>query len=182
MKNREKARELAQDSINKYMDILTKSYLDGMIKKLGLCNEMPDDIKLIKDLLAIMTEEKMDYTLTFRHLSDLAGDNAREGVGDLITFSERFSFWLERWKKRIELDMQTTIQRQAGMYARNPVFIPRNHLIEEAIQTAVEEGNFNLFHQIIDILMHPFEYKVSLKKYALTPRPEQVVKETFCGT
>ena len=181
-KNREKARELAQDSINKYMGLLTKSYQNGMMMKLGLCNVMPDDIKLIEDLLAIMAEEKMDYTLTFRYLSDLAGDDAREGVGDLITFSERFSFWLERWKKRVVLDAQTSIQRQARMYARNPVFIPRNHLIEEVIQAAVGEGDFNLFHQLVDILTHPFEYKSALKKYALAPRPEQVVNETFCGT
>ena len=67
------------------------------------------------------------------------------------------------------------------MYAKNPVFIPRNHLIEEAIQAA-ENGNLNLFHQLVDILKHPFEYKVALKKYALPPRPEQVVNETYCGT
>jgi uncharacterized protein YdiU (UPF0061 family) len=153
-----------------------------MMMKLGLCNTMPDDIKLIKDLLAIMAEEKMDYTLTFRYLSDLAGDDPGEGVGDLITFTERFGFWLERWKKRLVLDAQTSIQRQARMYALNPVFIPRNHLIEEVIQAAVEEGNFNPFHQLVDILTHPFEYKATLKKYALAPRPEQVVNETFCGT
>lgn len=180
-RDREKARELAQESVNKYMNLLTKYYQNSMALKLGICNAMPDDIKLIKDLLDIMAEDKMDYTLTFRYLSDLAGDDARNGVGDLVTLSEKFSFWLERWKKRLLLDAQTSIQRQARMYAKNPVFIPRNHLIEEAIQAA-ENGNLNLFHQLVDILTHPFEYKVELKKYALAPRPEQVVKETFCGT
>ena len=180
-RDREKARELAQESVNKYMNLLTKYYQNSMALKLGICNAMPDDIKLIKDLLDIMAEDKMDYTLTFRYLSDLAGDDARNGVGDLVTLSEKFSFWLERWKKRLLLDAQTSIQRQARMYAKNPVFIPRNHLIEEAIQAA-ENGNLNLFHKLVDILTHPFEYKVELKKYALAPRPEQVVKETFCGT
>ena len=180
-RDREKARELAQESVNKYMNLLTKYYQNSMALKLGICNAMPDDIKLIKDLLDIMAEDKMDYTLTFRYLSDLAGNDARNGVGDLVTLSEKFSFWLERWKKRLLLDAQTSIQRQARMYAKNPVFIPRNHLIEEAIQAA-ENGNLNLFHQLVDILTHPFEYKVELKKYALAPRPEQVVKETFCGT
>jgi len=180
-KDREKARELAQESVNKYMNLLTKYYQNSMALKLGICNAMPDDIKLIKNLLDIMAEDKMDYTLTFRYLSDLAGDDARNGVGDLVTPSEKFSFWLECWKKRLLLDAQTSIQRQARMYAKNPVFIPRNHLIEEAIQAA-ENGNLNLFHKLVDILTHPFEYKVELKKYALAPRPEQVVKETFCGT
>ena len=180
-RDREKARELAQESVNKYMNLLTKYYQNSMALKLGICNAMPDDIKLIKDLLDIMAEDKMDYTLTFRYLSDLAGDDARNGIGDLVTLSEKFSFWLERWKKRLLLDAQTSIQRQARMYAKNPVFIPRNHLIEEAIQAA-EDGNLNPFHQLVDVLTHPFEYKVELKKYVLAPRPEQVVKETFCGT
>ena len=180
-KDTEKARELAQESVNKYMGLLTKSYQNGMTLKLGICNAMPDDIKLIKDLLDIMAEDKMDYTLTFRYLSDLAGDDTRNGVGDLVTLSEKFRFWLECWKKRLLLDAQTSIQRQARMYAKNPVFIPRNHLIEEAIQAA-ENGNLNPFHQLVDVLTYPFEYKIELKKYALAPRPEQVVKETFCGT
>lgn len=180
-KDTEKARELAQKSINKYMILLMKSYQNDMTLKLGICNAIPDDIKLIKDLLDVMAEDKMDYTLTFRYLSDLAGDDARNGVDDLVTLSEKFSFWLERWQKRLLLDAQTSIQRQARMYAKNPVFIPRNHLIEEAIQAA-EDGNLNPFHQLVDIFTHPFEYKVELKKYALAPRPEQVVKETFCGT
>ena len=180
-KDTEKARELAQKSINKYMILLMKSYQNDMTLKLGICNAIPDDIKLIKDLLDVMAEDKMDYTLTFRYLSNLAGDDARNGVDDLVTLSEKFSFWLERWQKRLLLDAQTSIQRQARMYAKNPVFIPRNHLIEEAIQAA-EDGNLNPFHQLVDIFTHPFEYKVELKKYALAPRPEQVVKETFCGT
>ena len=180
-KDTEKARELAQRSINKYMILLMKSYQNDMALKLGICNAIPDDIKLIKDLLDVMAEDKMDYTLTFRYLSNLAGDDARNGVDDLVTLSEKFSFWLERWQKRLLLDAQTSIQRQARMYAKNPVFIPRNHLIEEAIQAA-EDGNLNPFHQLVDIFTHPFEYKVELKKYALAPRPEQVVKETFCGT
>ncbi len=180
-KDTEKARELAQRSINKYMILLMKSYQNDMALKLGICNAIPDDIKLIKDLLDVMAEDKMDYTLTFRYLSDLAGDDARNGVGDLVTLSEKFNFWLERWQKRLLLDARTSIQRQARMYAKNPVFIPRNHLIEEAIQAA-EDGNLNPFHQLVDIFTHPFEYKVELKKYALAPRPEQVVKETFCGT
>ena len=180
-KDREKARELAQESVNKYMNLLTKSYQNSMTLKLGICNSTPDDIKLIKDLLDIMAEDKMDYTLTFRYLSDLAGDDSKNGVGDLVTLSEKFNFWLERWRRRLVLDAQTSIQRQARMYAKNPVFIPRNHLIEEAIQAA-ENGNLNLFHQLVDILKHPFEYKVALKKYALPPRPEQVVNETYCGT
>jgi len=99
-----------------------------------------------------------------------------------IRFPKGFSFWLERWKKRLALDAQTSIQRQVRIYALNPVFIPRNHLIEEVIQATVREGDFNLFHQLVAILAHPFEYKAALKKYALAPRPEQVVNETFCGT
>tara|TARA_B100000686_G_scaffold289667_1_gene316503 strand:+ start:465 stop:1949 length:1485 start_codon:yes stop_codon:yes gene_type:complete len=181
-KDSKKASELAQASIIKYMSLLEKSYQNGMALKLGICNAMPDDIKLIKDLLDIMAENRMDYTLTFRYLSDLAGNDAKKGVGDLVTNSDEFVSWLGRWRKRLVLDEQTSIQRQARMYEKNPAFIPRNHLIEEAIQSAIENKNFNLFHQLIDVLKQPFEYHSALKKYALAPRPDQIVHETFCGT
>jgi uncharacterized protein YdiU (UPF0061 family) len=68
------------------------------------------------------------------------------------------------------------------MYAANPVFIPRNHLVEEALKAAVEQQDFAPFHQLVDILERPFAYRPELARYATPPRPEQVVRQTFCGT
>jgi uncharacterized protein YdiU (UPF0061 family) len=68
------------------------------------------------------------------------------------------------------------------MYRANPVFIPRNHLVEETLQAAVEQGNFAPFHTLLEVLAHPCRYSDELARFATPPRPEQVVRQTFCGT
>lgn len=68
------------------------------------------------------------------------------------------------------------------MYAVNPVCIPRNHLVEEAISAAEKQQDFEPFNKLVDVLANPFEFNPSLARYAKPPRPEQVVRQTFCGT
>jgi serine/tyrosine/threonine adenylyltransferase len=69
-----------------------------------------------------------------------------------------------------------------AMLANSPVFIPRNHLIEEAIQAAEKADDFRPFHQLVDVLANPYRYDPQFARYATPPRPEQVVAKTFCGT
>ena len=68
------------------------------------------------------------------------------------------------------------------MLRTNPVFIPRNHLVEEAIRAAEDDGDFQPFHALLERLAEPFEFDSRDARYALPPRPEQVVRQTFCGT
>jgi uncharacterized protein YdiU (UPF0061 family) len=68
------------------------------------------------------------------------------------------------------------------MYAVNPVYIPRNHLVEEAISAAEKNQDFEPFNKLVDILANPFEFNRAKARYVIPPRPEQVVRQTFCGT
>lgn len=68
------------------------------------------------------------------------------------------------------------------MYAANPAFIARNHLVEEAIDAAVKQQDFEPFNSLVDLLAKPFEFDHSKARLAMPPRPEQIVKQTFCGT
>ena len=68
------------------------------------------------------------------------------------------------------------------MYAVNPAHIPRNHLLEEAIDAASRQEDFEPFHTLVDILAQPFEFDSANARYAIPPRPEQIVRQTFCGT
>ena len=68
------------------------------------------------------------------------------------------------------------------MYAVNPAYIARNHLVEEAIDAAVNQQDFEPFHTLVDILAQPFEFNDAQARYAIPPQPEQVVKQTFYGT
>jgi uncharacterized protein YdiU (UPF0061 family) len=69
------------------------------------------------------------------------------------------------------------------MRAVNPVYIPRNHLIEEAIQAAIREDDFRPFETLLDVLSHPYEKRDSvLMRYEMPAEPEERVLKTFCGT
>jgi len=178
----ERATTLAQDALDAFPDRYQAAYRRGMAGKLGLSALEPGDDPLVIDLLDLMTVEKTDFTLSFRRLADLAGEDSGQGVGGLFEFSPAFSPWLERWRSRLEQDGRDPARRQAAMYRANPVFIPRNHLVAEAIDQAVGENDFSTFHSLVDLLESPPDFDPALATFARPPRPEQVVSQTFCGT
>ena len=69
------------------------------------------------------------------------------------------------------------------MRAANPAIIPRNHMVEQAISAAVIDGDFGPFEDLNAVLAKPYEdAPVSQARYAIPPRPDQIVRQTFCGT
>jgi uncharacterized protein YdiU (UPF0061 family) len=181
--NPDKAMASGQAVIDVFPDLYQTAYLDNMCKKLGFTRNRSDDAVLVQDLMTLMHEAKTDFTLTFRRLSDLADPKQTSGgVNSIFELPETFTPWLERWQQRLLSDPQNSSTRQSKMYSINPVFIPRNHLVEEAIEAASNEQNFAPFHKLVDILAQPFVFNKELSRYALPPRPEQVVRQTFCGT
>jgi uncharacterized protein YdiU (UPF0061 family) len=155
-----------------------------MLKKLGLMKKLDDDAALIQDLLQVMHDNQMDFTLTFRALADMVDPKTASGggVGPLIELPEAFATWQSRWQQRLKLQPMDAVKRQAEMYAVNPAFIPRNHLVEEAISAAEKRLDFDIFDKLVDVLANPFEYDTAKVHYAYPPRPGQVVRQTFCGT
>jgi uncharacterized protein YdiU (UPF0061 family) len=179
----DRAVTLAQETIDRFPDLFLDAHQRGMGEKLGLRLEGEDDESLIQDLLSVMAETEADFTLTFRALADLADpDSAAPGVDGIYTLDARFDPWLARWKARCAADGLPPAERQAAMYRVNPVFIPRNHRVEEAIRAAEDAGDFEPFHRLVERLANPVHYDPDHAAYALPPRPEQVVRQTFCGT
>jgi uncharacterized protein YdiU (UPF0061 family) len=123
--------------------------------------------------------------LTFRGLCNAAA--SREGdpdVRNLFTDPTAYDDWAEQWRRRLADDGTVTAQeRMSVMCAANPAIIPRNHLVEEAISAAVNNGDFALFENLIAVLARPYDdLPPAFARYADRPRPEQVVRQTFCGT
>jgi uncharacterized protein YdiU (UPF0061 family) len=117
-------------------------------------------------------------------LSDVtAGDPATiERVRELFEDRTAFDDWSARWTKRLALDPRTAAERRSKMRSVNPLYIPRNHLVEEAIAAAVEESDLAPFRRLLQVLSSPYEERASAERYATPPRPEEVVQQTFCGT
>ncbi len=180
----DRAIALAQQAIDGFTSLFQHAYRQGMGKKLGLTSAEAIDDTLMSDFLELLAAHRLDFTLSFRHLADLAHatQHKTEIVADLIEFPEAMSLWLGRWRKRLQADSQQPSARQAMMYRANPAFIPRNHLVDSALTKATVEGDFSEFHRLVDVLDKPWEYRVHLAEYAAPPRPDQLVAQTFCGT
>ena len=133
---------------------------------------------------SVRSSDTAGYAEVAIEMERLAAEQAGSGgdIGDIFELGDAFSLWLQRWKQRLDSDGLDATKRQAAMFAVNPVYIPRNHLVEEAIQAAERQQDFEPFNKLMDILVRPFEFDQSMSRYALPPRPEQVVTQTFCGT
>ena len=175
----------ANEVLNGFGPRFEAAYAEGIRRKLGLLQALPDDLSLAQGLLERMAQNGADFTLTFRRLCDAASSPEGDaGVRSLFTDPTAYDAWSETWRRRLADDGTVTVQeRMSVMRAANPAVIPRNHLVEEAISAAVNNSNFAPFENLIAVLARPYDDLPStLARYGEPPRPEQVVRQTFCGT
>jgi uncharacterized protein YdiU (UPF0061 family) len=161
-------------------------WLRGMRLKLGLTRDEPEDLALAQDFLKSMEGQGVDFTKAFRCLADTAeaADASREGwLRKLYADDSALNGWLPRWRARINSEGLTPVQRAQAMRAVNPVYIPRNHRVEEALAAAVDLGDYAPFEQLLTVLQQPFEEKIEYAAYAEpAPASESAGYQTFCGT
>ena len=148
-----------------------ESYRDLMRRKLGLPGREPGDAELIDAWLGHLEARNLDYTLSFRDLATRVEAAGEPRFGDI----ER------RWRERVVGRGCEAFAIAAAMNAVNPLFIPRNHRIEQAIGRAVD-GDMSVFRQLQTVLARPFDEHPELMHYADAPAPEERVTRTFCGT
>lgn len=181
--DREAALSIAQDAINAYPSKFEAAFTAGFRRKLGLFDARSEDPALVKDLMDRMTANEADFTLTFRGLSEAAANpEADEAVRVLFADPSAFDAWAVQWRARLAQEGGDPAARSAAMKAVNPAFIPRNHLVEAALSAAVTSGDLQPFEKLLAVLARPFDDQPDAPEYALPPRPEQVVRATFCGT
>ena len=181
--NTDSAVELAQGAIDSYPGLFMDAHTAGLARKLGLADVKAEDTQLIEEFFDLMAQTRGDFTLTFRYLADMAHpESYKSSVGDIYQIPEPMHAWVERWQQRLATDGLDAAQRQTQMYIANPVFIPRNHLVEEVIRAAVDHGDFTPFHALVDRLLKPFDFEPADSRYALAPEDEERVGATFCGT
>ena len=173
----------AYEALEAFGPRFEQAHLAGMRRKLGLTTQQGGDAALAQDLLDRMTANEADFTLTFRRLSEAAAspDGAAK-TRTLFANPADFDAWAKPWHQRLTEESISAQERARLMQKANPLFIPRNHLVEAAITAAVERQDFQPFEDLLSVVLRPFEDRPDREHYAIPARPEQRVTATFCGT
>ena len=169
----EEAVALAEKSFGIFQREYDAVWSSGMRAKLGVSHvEAQGSAALIDELLALLKNSHVDYTSFFRHLGRAARGDAEPARGLFIDLAG-FDGWLSRWQAlRPDADVMDRV---------NPIYIPRNHLVEEAL-TAATAGDLGPLEQLLAAVTAPYDERPGLDRYA-SPAPEDFGKyQTFCGT
>ncbi len=172
----DQAVQLAEDALSNFAKVYHFQWAAGMRAKLGIFKEEEQDEPLIENLLDIMEKQKADYTNTFRALTrDRPQDTGMTGT---VTFDQ----WLKQWQAKLERQEESKEQSLQLMHTANPAIIPRNHRVEEALEAAVEKGDYSVMEKLLEVLKDPYAYTAEQDEFAVPPEPSQQPYRTFCGT
>ena len=170
-KDESKSIEIAQKTIDSFSEIFNDKWQIMMRSKLGITDRSREDEVLIKDLLTWMQSKKPDFTNTFCNLMDSNHANDEE-------FEDtEFLVWKKNWEERVNNCDHLNIMKKT-----NPILIPRNYLVEEALAEAEIEGKFSKFNELLVVLSKPYEQLDIDEKYSKTPQIQAEPYKTFCGT
>lgn len=168
----EQALIIANTLVNEFPKRYKFYWLDEMTKKLGLFSIQNKDEELVGDLLKVMHIHEEDFTNTFQLLIQAVNG---------ANIPEHFKEWSLRWKERITIENRSIDEVTKLMENHNPVFIPRNHLVENVIKKAVENHDFIPLNELLKVLSNPYSNNSDFEHYK-QPAEKGEKYRTFCGT
>ncbi len=179
--NEDRSIELLTDEAKNLAGAYDEIWLTNMRAKIGLKTNKNGDAALIQKLLDAMQEGEADFTLTFRKLSDaIRGEST--AARQQFKNPELFDLWENDWRPRLEQEPIPNKDRAVEMDKVNPLYIPRNHRVEEALSKAVDHGNLSVFEDLLSVVSAPFEEVTGNERFAEPAPKTSVPYQTFCGT
>jgi uncharacterized protein YdiU (UPF0061 family) len=181
--NEEAALAAANAEIAAFPDRYADHWRTQFCAKLGLKTPAAGDDELIGWLLAVLQAQAADFTLTFRELAmALRGDAAP--VRARMNHAADFDAWLARWQARLVEEFGANLAHHeiaAQMDAVNPLYVPRNHHVEAALEAA-QIGDLAPFNALLAAVTQPFAARAQWARFAQTPPVGLAAFTTFCGT
>lgn len=165
----------ATELIQAVPQTLDQFWLKEMCAKLGLQTVQDGDERLVQQLLTWMEDSQMDFTNTFRELSE-------ENLTAAEYQSAPFIGWQKAWQQRLAEEGTTATQAKERMCNENPAVIARNHQVEFALAAAVEQGDFKPVEKLLDVLSNPMAVASENAEFRLPPVGGDANYQTFCGT
>ena len=170
-KNEKKSIEIAQNTLNEFSALFKNEWLQMMRKKIGIDDRSEEDEELISNLVNWMQNKSPDFTNTFCNLMNYNHAN------DEVFGDNDFATWKKNWQERVN-----NKEYLKTMANTNPVLIPRNYLVEEALNEAETKGNLNKFNDLNKAISSPYQIEKVNIKYLITPSKTNIPYKTFCGT
>ena len=170
-KNEKKSIEIAQNTLNDFSSLFKDEWLQMMRKKIGIEDQSDEDEELINNLVKWMQSKNPDFTNTFCNLMNY------EHANDEVFEDNDFDTWKKNWKKRVN-----NKEYLKTMININPVLIPRNYLVEEALNEAETNNKLDKFNDLNRAISSPYQLKNVHIKYLMTPSKTNIPYKTFCGT
>lgn len=170
----------AQAAIDGFVPAFEQSYLTCFRAKLGLLEAHSDDAELIAGLLRLMATTGADFTNTFFALNN-AAEGEEASLQAQLGAEASSDAWRVRWQARLAREEIAPEARATLMRQANPSLIPRNHLVEAALDAAVA-GDLEPFEGLLQALAQPWNPDPRFDAFRRPPAPHEVVRQTFCGT
>ena len=154
------------DALKQYEPEFLKQYRHIMAQKIGLEEYRKEDEQLLNQLLNMMQDNGVDYSLFFRQLCYYGGEN--NSIRDYFVNREQFNSWAEKYNQRLQQQALTDQQRSEKMLAINPKYVLRNYMAQTAIEKS-QAGDYSEVELLLEILQNPFDEHPCAEKYAGLP-------------
>ena len=185
-RDEEHAVAAATSVLEGFSDIFQQHWYEGACLKLGMTHsgaqQVVDDAKraLIDDWFKLLGRHRADMTLAYRCLAD-AADGDRGPMDSMLPDRAEIDAWVERWRKLLGGKEPSDVANAIRSFS--PIYIPRNHLVEEALAAAVDHGDLTPFQRLLEVVRTPYQENPEWEKYA-TPATSEFnsTYRTFCGT
>jgi serine/tyrosine/threonine adenylyltransferase len=165
--------EFATMELQAFIFMFKREYLLAIGQKIGFANAQDDDAPLCQGLLTRMHSQQEDYTHFFRNLPQmLSAPKPPEQYGE----------WAQNWHDRQARSGEKLETTYARMMAANPVYIPRNAIVEEVLQAASTQNDLAPLEKLLEALQHPYTERPGLERYAAIPQTPKIPHKTYCGT
>ena len=152
-----------KEEIAKIMSVYEKTYAKRLFalykNKLGLRENRNTDEALVQELLNVMEVQKLDFTRTFRSLSNILKTNNSIKVDDSL------KSWSQKFKERHDIEIADIDSRITQMNEMNPKFILRNYMLQNAIDQA-EEGSYKEIDILMKLITKPYEENLEYERYS----------------